>query len=377
MSAPDAADGLGALLRELVRIPSVNPEGGEDPGISGEARCAAFLRDHLQNLGATASLEEVRPGRPNVIGRFPSDRPGKPVLVLAPHTDTVNVAGMTVDPFGGDIVDGRLTGRGASDTKGSMAAMLWALRGVGTERLAALRHEIWFVGLMGEETGQHGAKDFVGRHRVDFAIAGEPTGLRTVHTHKGSCGLFLSARGRAAHSSRPELGINAIEPVLDVLAWLRREVAPTLAVLADPVLGVPTMSIAQVSGGARLNIVPENCGAAVDFRTVPAQAASGFTENLIRNIRSQFPDVEVRLSESLPLFTDPAHPLVRLLAETGDGLAGAPWFCDAAVFAAAGVPAVAAGPGSVAQAHTKDEFIGLADLRAGADFFRDFLLRLA
>src|SRR4051812_44601211 len=124
MSTPASAV---ELLQSLVRIPSVNPAG--DPGTDkvGEQACAEYLVEILRDLGADVTLREVLPGRPNVVGRFPSDRPGKPRLLLAPHTDTVSVAGMTIDPFGAELRDGKIWGRGACDTKGSMTAMLWAL----------------------------------------------------------------------------------------------------------------------------------------------------------------------------------------------------------------------------------------------------------
>ena len=169
-----------ALLGELTRIPSVNPEG--EPGVDepGEARLAGYLEKLLNDLGAEVWLREVLPGRPNVVARFPSDRAGKPRLLLAPHTDTVSVAGMTIDPFGGDVSEGKVWGRGASDTKGPMASMLCALSRLG-EEIPKLGYEIWFAGLMGEESGQHGAKALASEENFDFVIAGEPTDLKTVH----------------------------------------------------------------------------------------------------------------------------------------------------------------------------------------------------
>jgi acetylornithine deacetylase/succinyl-diaminopimelate desuccinylase-like protein len=181
------------LLQALVRIPSVNPAG--DPGTDGigEARMAEALCGFLSGLGAEARLQEVLPGRPNVVARFPSDRPGKPRVLFAPHTDTVSVVGMTIEPFGGELREGRVWGRGASDTKGPMTAMLWALR-QSLDRLPFLSHEIWFAGLMSEETGQHGAKALAAEEHFDFVIAGEPTGLDVVHTHKGALWLTLTTR---------------------------------------------------------------------------------------------------------------------------------------------------------------------------------------
>jgi acetylornithine deacetylase/succinyl-diaminopimelate desuccinylase-like protein len=360
------------IASALVRIPSVNPDG--DPGTphTGEAACAEWLRGFLADAGADTGLREVLPGRPNVVARFPSDRPGKPRILFAPHTDTVSVTGMTIPPFGGEIRDGRLWGRGASDTKGPMAAMLWALRDAGP-MLAALPYEIWFAGLVGEEAGQHGAKALAAQERFDFVIAGEPTGLDVVHTHKGSAWLSLRTTGVACHASKPEAGENAIYKMCAAIACLRNEVIPSLDALADPVLGHPTLSVGTISGGSKVNIVPDSCEACVDMRTIPSQDIAPVSDLL----RARIPGIEISIRGSAPLFTEASHPLIRKLESCGAKPVGAPWFCDAAVFAEQGCPAVALGPGSITQAHTCDEFISLADLEAGTRFFRAFLASLA
>jgi acetylornithine deacetylase/succinyl-diaminopimelate desuccinylase-like protein len=356
------------IASELVRIPSVNPDG--DPGTprTGEAECAGWVAGFLNKAGAETELREVLPGRPNVVGRFPADRAGKPKILFAPHTDTVSVIGMTVDPFGGDVRDGRLWGRGATDTKGPMASMLWALREA-APLLAALPYEIWFAGLAGEEAGQYGAKALAAQETFDFVIAGEPTGLDVVHTHKGSAWLSLRTSGVAVHASRPEAGENAIYKMCEAIGCLRREVLPVFKTLSDPVLGHPTLSVGTISGGSKINIVPDSCEAGVDIRTIPGQDIAFVSELL----RACVPGIALDVRGSAPLLTDPAHPLIRCLQTCGSALVGAPWFCDAAVFAEHGFPAVALGPGSIAQAHTCDEFISTADLDAGARFFLRFL----
>jgi acetylornithine deacetylase/succinyl-diaminopimelate desuccinylase-like protein len=353
----------------------VNPEG--DPGTTGtgEAQLAEWLGEWLRGLGAVVQLREVLPGRPNLVARFPSNRDGKPRLLLAPHTDTVSVLGMTIPPFAAEIRDGKIWGRGASDTKGPMAAMLWALREL-RPRLAELGHEIWFAGLVSEEAGQHGSKALAREEKFDFVIAGEPTDLQVVHTHKGSAFLQLRTTGKAGHASRPELGENAIAKMLDVLAFIRRELAPEFAALSDPILGSPTISIGTIRGGSKTNIIPDACEATVDLRFIPAQFVPGFAEKLTDRLRAICPDIAVDLSPAPPLYTDPAHPVIKLLGECGAQPVGAPWFCDACFFAEQGMPAVALGPGSIAQAHTRDEFITVADLEKGVEFFRRFLTAL-
>jgi acetylornithine deacetylase/succinyl-diaminopimelate desuccinylase-like protein len=360
------------IAAALVAIPSVNPDGG-DPGTphTGEAACAEWVAGFLRDCGAEVSLEEVLPGRPNVVGRFPAAREGLPRILFAPHLDTVGVAGMTIDPFAAEVRDGRLHGRGACDTKGPAASMLWALREA-APFLGGLPCEVWFAGLVGEEAGQHGALSLARRTTFDFVMAGEPTSMAVVHTHKGSHWLGLTTRGRAVHASAPHAGDNAIHKMVDAIDTLRHEVAPRLAEHVDPVLGPATMSIGTIRGGTKVNVVPDFCEAGVDVRTLPGMETAFIAEALRRRV----PDIEVRSSGSEPLLTDPSHPLVAMLAGMGCPLAGAPWFCDASIFAAAGSPAVAIGPGDIAQAHTADEWVDTAALEEGGRFFLDFLGRL-
>jgi acetylornithine deacetylase/succinyl-diaminopimelate desuccinylase-like protein len=363
------------LLQALIRIPSVNPHG--DPGTQGvgEARIAEYLAQFLRGIGAQVELREVLLGRPNVVAHWPGDRGGKPRILFAPHTDTVSVLGMSIDPFSGEERDGKVWGRGASDTKGPMAAMLWALHEL-RDRLPALGHEIWFAGLMSEEADQHGSKALAAEERFDFVIAAEPTGLDVVHTHKGSAFLTLRTRGKAGHASRPELGENAISKMLRVLAWIEGDLAREFAALRDPVLGSPTLSIGTIRGGSKTNIIPDACEASVDMRFIPAQFTPGLREDFTAHLRALCPDLEIEFPLAPPLDTDPAHPLIAKLGECGAKPVGAPWFCDACFFAERGMPAVALGPGSIAQAHTNDEHIAVADLEKGVAFFTEFIGRL-
>lgn len=364
------------LCQELVRIPSVNPDDNPGTTHTGEERCAQWLGEWLRAnfRGVEVTTPEVLPGRPNVVARFPSDAPHKPRLLFAPHTDTVSIVGMTIDPFGGEIRDARVYGRGASDTKGPMASMLAAIHAA-RDVLPSLSHEIWFAGLAGEEAGQHGAHALAAAEKFDLVIAGEPTELDFVHTHKGSMFLTLTTRGIAVHSAKPEAGYNAIYPMAAVLTYIRDELSEWLKTFKHPVLGHSTVSVGTIRGGSKTNVVPDLCQATVDIRLVPGQDAD-FESALISKLRHVCPELEISFGRSLPLHTDPTHPLLNQLARQGAHPVGAPWFCDAAVFAKHGSPAIAMGPGSIAQAHTKDEWIALADLEKGAAFFEAFLRSL-
>jgi acetylornithine deacetylase/succinyl-diaminopimelate desuccinylase-like protein len=374
-----------SLAQALIRIPSVNPDG--DPGTprTGEEACARFVAEFLTTAGAAVVLEEVEPGRPNVIGRFPTapskTRHRKPRLVFGPHTDTVSVGGMTIDPFGGEIRDGKVWGRGASDTKGPMAAMLWALWEA-REWIADLPVEIHFAGFMSEESAQLGSQHFAARHGpYDFAIIGEPTGLKTVFKHKGCLWADVHTSGVAAHGAIPERGVNAIvkmAPIVQALDTAFRQVLVQKGGV-DEWLGASTINLGMINGGTRSNIVADACTLRVDMRTTPGLLRAGGPVKLLTEfVQSIDAGATVSpLPETSPLDTDPENVFVKSLVAAGAELTGAPWFCDAAFLAAAGTPSVAVGPGSIAQAHTKDEYITVADLEEGAAFFVRYLKSLA
>ena len=367
------------LLQELVQIPSVNPDHAspEQADLAGEQRMADFLKIWLEDIGAQVILEEIEPGRPNLIARFaPLD--GRPRILLGPHLDTVGIDNMTIPPFSGEIRDGKIWGRGASDTKGPMAAMLMGLKN-NKEILKDLPVAVDFVAFMGEEASQHGSKHFAKHHAAEyeFAIVGEPTDCKVVNTHKGSLWVDVMTTGKAVHGATPERGVNAILKMMPVLQRLSTEFKEGIAAPAyrHPVLGDSTINFGTITGGTRKNIVAEHCNLSLDIRYTPAwrdQGMWGFLQEFLAG-----EDVILRsFGECGPLDTDPEHPLVRELAGVGNGLAGAPWFCDAAWLAAGGIPSVAAGPGKIDQAHTCDEFISVADLEEGVGFYRRFLERL-
>lgn len=375
-------ESVAELCGSLVAIPSVNPDGDPhaDPSICGEKACAEAVGAFLATCGALVTFEEPSPGRPNVIGRFPHSRgkEGLPRVLFAPHTDTVSITGMTIPPFSGEIRDGRVWGRGASDTKGTMAAMLWAFREMG-ERIGELNVEVGFVGLVGEESGQLGARHFASHHgdEYDFALVGEPTGLDVVYTHKGCHWYTLETKGVAAHGATPERGENAITALLKVLTALDVEFRAELAEYRDAILGPATVNIGLIEGGSRPNIVPDRCWAVVDFRETPALEQAGGINKIFHAFlkRHGFAStVSVSLIQGCgPLFTDPGHAMMNRLTSLGSTLAGAPWLCDGAWLAKGGIPSVAVGPGSIAQAHTVDEWVRVEDLEKGAAYYRSFL----
>ncbi len=371
------------LLQTLIRIPSVNSDNAPGTDLVDEQGMADFLEKYLSEHGFDVVQEEVLPGRPNVIARAPysggeGDVDERPRFFLGPHSDTVGVAGMVFDPFCGDLVDGKILGRGASDTKGPMAAMITALLD-NVKLLKELPVAIDFVAFMGEESTQQGSRHFAEHHgdEYEFAIAGEPTSLNVVNVTKGAAWLTLEASGKAAHSSQPERGENAIMILAKSLDLMNRKLSNRLATYTHPELGHSTLNIGTLHGGTRPNIVPDHAVAEIDIRTTPSLMDAGggreITEVFIEEMK-----LPVKLTsshENPPMETTEDNPYIQkiLAAWPSSKCVGAPWFSDAAHLSNGGIPSVCVGPGSIDQAHTKDEFINIADLEEGVEFFSAFI----
>ena len=370
------------LLQDLIRIPSVNPDNAapDQAGVTHEKKMADFVANWLEDIGAEVTLEELEPNRPNLIARFaPMD--GRPRILLGPHLDTVAVENMTIDPFSGEIRDGKIWGRGATETKGPMAAMLAGLK-ENQRILKDLPVAVDFIGFMGEEASQHGSKHFAKHHagNYEFAIVGEPTSMNVVNTTKGSIWATLSTTGIATHASQPHLGENAILKLSKSLLALQEQLEPALAIHQNTILGHSTMNIGTIRGGTSPNIVPNHASAEIDIRQTPELYSAGGALQLLRETIAQLRlplDIE-NAHENPPMETEPENRFIQQLLATDERtkLSGAPWFSDAAHLSAAGLASICIGPGSIDQAHTKDEFLDLELLKEGEVFFAKFIRSL-
>ncbi len=370
------------LLRELIALPSVNnaflPAGHPR---AGERRVGEFLAAFGRRAGLDVGWQPVSPGRSNLFLRLsPKGRVRKKIL-LAPHLDTVEVA--SEEQLVPRRRGGRLYGRGACDTKGSVAAMVTALCELASAGPRPQGIELGFVGLIDEETAQTGSRRLADSgFKADLAIVGEPTRLKVVTSHKGNLWITLQTRGKAAHGARPELGKNAIRGMAPVVELIEKRYGALLRRRSHPLLGHPTVNVGTICGGLQANIVPAQCSITIDRRTLPGETDAGVERELRGLLREA--GLEAFLSNAkaapcIPLETDPDLPLVRQLLQSAHqkSLAGVDYFSDAGVLAQGGIPSVVFGPGDIAQAHTADEWISVAELDRARAILSDFLRRAA
>lgn len=388
MNFPMHAD---ELLKELIRRPSVNPMGRDLSGAEYlEGRMTEYLVAFFQELGVPYDCIEVAPGRCNVVARFEGTGP---VILFDAHQDTVPIDGMTIEPFNPVEEDGRIYGRGACDVKGGMAAMLAAFRRLVTERPAGAATVIMSC-TCDEERNQIGLIDLIdclqgNRHVAtlngppDVAVVAEPTGLDIVVAHKGCTRWKLQVVGKAAHSSSPANGISAIYGMAKVVSCLE-EYATRLETdsKSHPLVGSPTLSVGLIEGGVSVNTVPSECTIEIDRRVIPGEDGESVVEPIERMLRDRLPDVEFKMLPpsgiGIALPDDDNHPWADRLMTHVAGVAGphakvgVPYGTHASKLAKSGVPSFVFGPGSIEQAHTKDEWIDVAELRQATDILYSF-----
>ncbi|WP_432949292.1 M20 family metallopeptidase [Kribbella sp. CA-253562] len=369
------------LTRSLLRAAGQNPPGGE-------AATVAVLAAAAAELGLDVAETEVEPGRNNLsITLGGGDEPG---LLLLGHTDVVPVGdGWTTEPYGGELIDGRVYGRGASDMKGGLAASLAALaalRGIGLSgpvELAALVDE--------EETGK-GIRAYVASVDRSFrgCITTEPTELQTIIGARGDSYLRVEVHGRACHAGNPADGANAIYGAAAVVAKIERLHAE-LARSPHPLLGPATWSVGQINGGTGGSIVPAECVLVADRRLLPGESPAAVLDDLRQRVAALHLEdrgltVDLAMPMEMPAFETPADAeLVRttdsaLAAAGGPGLPLGGWTaaCDGGYVARdLGVPVVVLGPGSVtSQAHRADESVAVDELLIAARAYTLTALRL-
>lgn len=365
-------------LADLVRINSVNPEWNGP----GEAGVAKYVREFFLRAGVEAWEEEVLPGRNNVMARIPGKDRSHSVLLEA-HMDTVSTGNMEFDPFDPVIENRRLRGRGSCDVKAGLAAMMHAVVEV---REPAC--DVILAAVVDEEHAYRGVTRLVGSLQGGgqlpaAAVVAEPTELRAIRANKGVLRWEVVTHGKTAHSSKPELGSNAITIMARVILALEKHF-DGLAQKTHPLVGKATGSIGVIEGGSQVNVVPDECRIKIDRRLLPGETAEDAHAQCREALLKELPGTEFEMLP--PSMADegmetPADAAVvktasRVLVSMGlDGEpAGVTFGCDCTKLSRAGIPSIIFGPGSVEQAHTDDEYIEVAQVESALEFYRQFLI---
>ena len=362
------------LARALVRLPSINPPGDE-------TACIDVLASLLRGASLICDIHTFAAGRPSLVARLRGRSDAAP-LCFTGHVDVVPLGTKpwALDPFGGISRDGRLHGRGSSDMKAGVAAFVDAVLAV---EPASLHRGITVVITAGEETGCEGAFHMAKVGALGSAcllVVAEPSSNELVLAHKGSLRLSISASGRTAHSSMPELGDNAIYKATD---WIGRLRDFAFATPPHPLLGHSTLVVTTMRGGLNINSVPDAAEFTVDFRTIPAEQHA----NLLARINALLgAEARIVVVTDVPGFaTEPDDPAVVPVLEAytrafgrRPAPLGAPYFTDASALTPAfdNVATVVLGPGDMNQAHQTDESCDEGNIDTARAIYADLIQRV-
>jgi acetylornithine deacetylase/succinyl-diaminopimelate desuccinylase len=358
-----------SLAGDLVRIPSHSQVPGR------ETEVARFLAGWLQENGIEVTLRPVVEERPNIIATIKGEGGGRS-LMLNGHLDTVPPYTMTIDPFSGEVTDGKLWGRGSVDMKSACAAMAMALVALKRSGIT-LAGNLYFTGVINEELKSEGSEDIVlNGPKADAVIVGEPSSLDLGAAHRGLEWIEIEVIGRGAHGGRPHLGVNAISKMAAFIRRLETELPPLLSPRVHPLMGPPIFNLGVIQGGMQPSSVADRCILQIDRRLTPGetvQSVFGELEEIIRNCAAEDPEFKATLRripdnmatmDHLPMEFPLDHPLKAILDGAIEEAAGktpkvtcCTGWTDAALFWNQGqTPAVVLGPGSIAHAHGAVEF---------------------
>ena len=373
-----------ATLQDLVAIDSVNPAlpGGQQ----GEGGMVEYLSAFFTALDIPYQLSEVLPGRHNFIARFAGENPERQLLFEC-HMDTASAEVMTIPPFEPHIRDGLLYGRGSCDTKAGGAAMIHAIKRLREAGITPPR-TILYAGTIDEEAFFAGTNHLAEHLDVEAVVICEPTDLDVVRAHKGAVRFHLNVTGKAAHSAKPHLGINAITKMARLIARIADEISPQYAELRYPLLGSPTFNVGTIEGGAQVNFVPDQCRIAIDCRLIPGQTPEGVVAGFKEVIaRAKAEDDALDATIEDPFFvcaalgTDENAHIVSSAAAACDKvlgkatIAGVPYATDGSPFSARGVPTIVLGPGSIDQAHGAVEWVECQQVVQAVDIYQQIMQR--
>lgn len=369
-----------ALTRALVACDSRNPAFA--PDAPGEGAAARLLADTLTAWGFTVDLVDVAPGRPNVIARIGGGHGGRS-LILNGHLDTVGVVGMTHDPFAADVRDGRLYGRGSCDMKAGVAAMCAAAWRAARDGLGG---EVIIAAVVDEEWASIGTRHLLDMGvRAHAAIVTEPTRLAIAPAHRGFSWADVRVEGRAAHGSRYDIGIDAVTHAALLLAELDAYQRDVLPGITHPLLGRASFHAGPIQSDGTLSAYPAWCTVGLERRTLPGEDGAHFVHEIeaaIARVAARTPDFHASVTPGLiqrPNDVPVDHALVQGLAAAASAVGatapieGLSCWTDAALFSAAGIPAICFGPGDIGLAHAAEEYCPVHEIAVATDVLTRFV----
>lgn len=363
------------LTRNLIRIPSHKDAQGR------EKLVAEYIHAFCKSNKLETELQPVEGERSNVLAYLSGDGSGR-TLVLNGHTDTVPPYNMTIDPFGAEIADGEIFGRGAVDMKGALACMLIAMLAVKRSG-CKLKGDVIFTGVIGEEEKSEGTEYLVKSGlKADGAIVGEPSNYEYAIGHRGLEWLEIIVKGKAAHGGVPSLGINAIEKAAALIERIRLKLYPKLESRFNEYMGPSVMNFGVIRGGNQPSMVADSCSISIDRRYIPGETVESVIkeyQDIIDELKAEDPkfDAEIRripenmlTLDHLYLMTPPDAPIVsavkeslKKITEKEPEITRRRGWTDAALLSNyAGIPTVVCGPGNISYSHTKDERVAIKDL---------------
>lgn len=377
-----AENDIVRLAQDLIKIPSVNPLGNEED-------VSYFLAEKMRDLGFRVETYEVEPKRPNVIGTLSGSKDGRSIMFNG-HMDVVPVGDLsrwTYDPFGGEIHGGRIYGRGSTDMKGGIASMLVAMKAL-VDSSKEFSGKLIFTGVMDEESEGLGTRSIVERgYRAEMAVIGEPSDGLIYRGHKGSLFFEVITSGTSKHSSQvsSKSSANAIYRMVRVVRAIE-EMLPDLEKRGDGLLGNPTISVGEIEGGTKPNIVPEKCRIVVDRRILPDEDPHTVLNQIRRSLldlSKDDPEFSVDVNEIISregAIVSNNSEIVKIasqaigdVSESTPRISGMKATTDMAFLVKAGIPTIIYGPGSIQQAHVTDEFIDIDQLLNAARAYASIL----
>jgi acetylornithine deacetylase len=371
------------LTAALVGIDSRNPT--LVPDAPGEHQAAFFLAGVLEDWGFRVELQEVVQGRFNLIARGGRADPLYRSIMLNGHLDVVGTDGMTHSPFSPTISDGFMYGRGSADMKSGIAAMCVAAR---DELARGISGELVLAFVVDEEFESLGTRALLASGvRTDAAIIGEPTRLALCPAHRGFVWVKLDFRGRAAHGSRYDIGLDAITHAALVIAELDRHQRQSLPNSTHPLLGRGSLHMSLISGGTGLSTYPDQCSVEMERRTLPGESEQTFLDEIraaIATVGASNPDLHVDVSLTTaqkPSDVSPSEPVMKEMLDAlrderlPGRVEGLSAWTDAALLNEAGIPAICFGPGDIALAHSATEYVPVAEIETATRVMARFIRR--